>query len=117
NKINLVTTGILILLGTLLIFIMEFDNVLGEHKGIGKLITALFTATTPRTAGFNSVDFSQLHFSSVILIIFLMWIGASPASTGGGIKTSTFAIATLNYISLARGKLKIEVFRREVADI
>lgn len=117
NKINLVTTGVLIFLGTILIFIMEFDNVLGGHTGVGKIITALFTATTPRTAGFNSIDFSQLHFSSVILIIFLMWIGASPASTGGGIKTSTFAIATLNYFSIARGKLKIEVFRREVADI
>lgn len=46
-----------------------------------------------------------------------MWVGASPASTGGGIKTSTFAIATLNYFSLAKGKTKIEVFRREIADI
>lgn len=46
-----------------------------------------------------------------------MWIGASPQSTGGGIKTSTFAIATLNILSLARGKSRIEVFRREIADI
>tara|TARA_R110000765_G_scaffold231670_1_gene335079 strand:- start:661 stop:1104 length:444 start_codon:yes stop_codon:yes gene_type:complete len=46
-----------------------------------------------------------------------MWIGASPASTGGGIKTSTFAIATMNFISLAKGKSKIELFRREIADI
>ena len=46
-----------------------------------------------------------------------MWIGASPASTGGGIKTSTFAIATLNFFSLAKGKSRIEIFRREIADI
>ena len=46
-----------------------------------------------------------------------MWVGASPASTGGGIKTSTFAIATLNFWSLARGKSRIEIFRREIADI
>ena len=46
-----------------------------------------------------------------------MWIGASPASTGGGIKTNTFAIATLNFLSLAKGKTRIEVFRREIADI
>ncbi|MGV0827311.1 TrkH family potassium uptake protein [Empedobacter brevis] len=117
NKINLLTTSILIVVGTLIIYIKEYYNVLEGHAGVGKVITALFTATTPRTAGFNSIDFSQLHFSSIIIIIFLMWVGASPASTGGGIKTSTFAIATLNYLSLARGKSKIEVFRREIADI
>src|SRR5699024_5375644 len=78
---------------------------------------ALFTATTPRTAGFNSIDFSQLHFSSILIIILLMWIGASPASTGGVIKTSTFAIATLNFLSFAKGKYKIEIWRREIANI
>ncbi len=117
NKINLLTTSLLIVLGTVIIYIKEYYNVLGNHEGLGKVVTALFTATTPRTAGFNSIDFSQMHFSSIIIIIFLMWVGASPASTGGGIKTSTFAIATLNYISLAKGKNKIEIFRREVADI
>ena len=117
NKINLITTSILIVVGTIAIYIKEYHNVLGVHSGLGKFITALFTATTPRTAGFNSIDFNELHFSSVIIIILLMWIGASPASTGGGIKTSTFAIATLNYFSLARGKANIEVFRREIANI
>src|SRR5690606_9155694 len=117
SKINLITTFSLILIGTVLIYAKEYYNTLSEHHGLGKVITALFTATTPRTAGFNSIDFSQLHFSSIIIIILLMWIGASPASTGGGIKTSTFAIATLNFISLAKGKSKIEIFRREIADI
>ncbi len=117
NKINLVTTSLLIVFGFLLIYLKEYNNVLTGHSEFGKIVTALFTATTPRTAGFNSIDFSQLHFSSIIIIILLMWIGASPASTGGGIKTSTFAISTLNYLSLARGKSKIEVFRREIADI
>lgn len=117
NKINLITTFILIVLGTTVIYAKEFYNTLSVHNGIGKIITALFTATTPRTAGFNSIDFSQLHFSSIIIIILLMWIGASPASTGGGIKTSTFAIATLNFLSLAKGKSKIEIWRREIADI
>jgi len=117
DKINLITTSILIVLGTMIIYIKEYYNVLENHSGIGKFVTALFTATTPRTAGFNSIEFSDLHFSSTIIIIFLMWVGASPASTGGGIKTSTFAIATLNYLSLARGKNKIEAFQREVANI
>lgn len=117
SKINLITTFSLILVGTILIYAKEYYNTLSEHRGLGKIITALFTATTPRTAGFNSIDFSQLHFSSIIIIILLMWIGASPASTGGGVKTSTFAIATLNFLSLAKGKSKIEIWRREIADI
>lgn len=117
DKINLVTTCALLVGGTLVVLVKEYDNVLDVHTGIGKVVTALFTATTPRTAGFNSIDFSQLHFSTTLIIIFLMWVGASPASTGGGIKTSTFAIATLNFLSLARGKNKIEVFRREIAEV
>jgi Trk-type K+ transport system membrane component len=52
-----------------------------------------------------------------MMVFLLMWIGASPASTGGGIKTSTFAIATLNLLSLAKGKTRIEIFKREIADI
>ncbi|MCL9810125.1 TrkH family potassium uptake protein [Flavobacterium luminosum] len=117
SKINLITTFSLMIVGTGIIYAKEYYNTLNGHEGFGKFVTALFTATTPRTAGFNSIDFSQLHFSSVIIIIFLMWIGASPASTGGGIKTSTFAIATLNFFSLAKGKDKIEIWRREIADI
>lgn len=117
SKINLITTFTLLLVGTIFIFINEYDNILAQHQGVGKFVTALFTATTPRTAGFNSIDFNQLHLSSLIIIIALMWIGASPASTGGGIKTSTFAIAILNCISLARGRRNIEVYNREIADV
>jgi Trk-type K+ transport system membrane component len=83
----------------------------------GKIVTAFFGATSPRTAGFNSVDLGLLSFPTIMILFLLMWIGASPGSTGGGIKTSTFAIGTLNFISLARGKSRIEVFNREIADI
>ncbi|MFD1165242.1 potassium transporter TrkG [Sphingobacterium daejeonense] len=92
----------------------------GKYQGdIGWIDSDRFhtTATTPRTAGFNSVDFGALQFSSVLFIILLMWIGASPNSTGGGIKTSTFAVAVLNVLSLARGKDRTEVFRREISGI
>ena len=57
-----------------------------------------------------------LHFSTIMVIMFLMWIGASPGSTGGGIKTSTIAIATLNFLSLAKGKDRVEVYNREIAN-
>jgi Trk-type K+ transport system membrane component len=117
SRITLITSLILFVVGTVIFFIFEYDNTLAEHSGYGKVITAMFSAATPRTAGFNTVDTSALNFSTLMLIFLLMWVGASPASTGGGIKTSTFAIATLNFWSLARGKSRIEIFRREIADI
>lgn len=117
SRITLVTTTALTIVGTIIFYINEYNNTLKEHSGIGKFVTALFGAATPRTAGFNTIDMSALNFSTIMLIFLLMWVGASPASTGGGIKTNTFAIATLNFLSLAKGKSKIEVFRREIAEV
>lgn len=117
SRIVLITTLTLLLTGTGFFYIFEYNNTLSEHSEFGKIVTAFFGAATPRTAGFNSVDTSALHFSTLMLIFLLMWIGASPASTGGGIKTSTFALAALNFFSLAKGKDRIEVYRREVSNI
>lgn len=117
SRITLVTTFTLTAVAFVLFLILEYNNTLAEHSLFGKLVNALFGAATPRTAGFNSVDMTALAFPTVMITFLLMWIGASPASTGGGIKTSTFAIATLNFLSLAKGKQRIEVFRREIADI
>lgn len=117
SRITLITTMTLFIVGTIIFYIFEYNNTLSEHSGFGKIVTALFGAATPRTAGFNTIDFGAVNFPTTMLIFLLMWIGASPASTGGGIKTNTFAIATLNFISLARGKTRIEIFRREIADI
>lgn len=114
SKINLITTTTITIIATIIIFFEEYYRTLLPHEGIGKVISAAFVAVTPRTAGFNNIDFAQLHFSTTLLIILLMWIGASPASTGGGIKTGTFALAILNFINMARGKQKVEVFRREI---
>lgn len=117
SKINLITTSCITFVATLLLFVNEFDHVFSDHQGLGKVVAAFSTATTPRTAGFNSIDFAQLHFSSILFVMLLMWIGASPNSTGGGIKTSTFALAILNVVSLAKGKDRTEIFRREIAAI
>lgn len=117
SRIVLVTSSVLLFTATVLFYIFEYDNTLAEHSLFGKIVTAFFGAATPRTAGFNSVDTSALNFSTIMIIFLLMWIGASPASTGGGIKTSTFSVATLNFLSIARGKDRIEVFKREIADI
>ena len=118
SRITLITTGALLLVGLIGVMWFEYHNVLADHTSFfGKLITGFFTAATPRTAGFNVIDMGELAFPTVMLTIFLMWIGASPNSTGGGIKTSTFAIALLNTLSLARGQTKIEVFKRQIAEI
>ncbi|MGY0392172.1 TrkH family potassium uptake protein [Bizionia sp. KMM 8389] len=117
SRITLVTTVSLTAVAFIAFFILEYHNTLAEHSFFGKIVTALFEAATPRTAGFNSVDMNQLTFPAIMLTFLLMWIGASPASTGGGIKTSTFAIAVLNITSLARGKSRIEVYRREISDV
>ncbi len=116
TKIILITTFFLILAGTLLILATEYYYTLGSHSWYGKIVTAFFTAVTPRTAGFNTVDMTALSLPTVMIIILFMWIGASPASTGGGIKTSTFAIALMNFISLAKGKSRLELHRRQIPD-
>ena len=117
TRIVVITTLVLIFAGTFFFYIFEYNGTLAEHDRAGKIITAFFGAVTPRTAGFNTVDTSALAPPTILLILFLMWVGASPGSTGGGIKTSSLAVAVMNVFSLARGKDRIEVFRREVSEI
>lgn len=115
SRLVIWTTFGLLLIGTLGIFALEFNRSLAEHKGLwAKLAGAFFMGASPRTAGFNAIDMSLLSLPAVIFIMLLMWIGASPGSTGGGIKTSTFAVAIMNFISLAKGKDRVEAFGREI---
>lgn len=116
SKIVLYTTGILLVGGFVFLYLSEMNNMLNLHNTyFGKITATAFNAVTPRTAGFNTMDFTQYTVPSLLFIIFLMWIGASPASTGGGIKTSTFALATLNIVSIARGKSRIQLFGRRIS--
>ncbi|WP_395092334.1 TrkH family potassium uptake protein [Vaginella massiliensis] len=117
SKVNLITSLSIMIIATIILFFEEYYQTLEPHQGFGKLVSATFLATTPRTAGFNHIDFAELHFSSTLIVIFIMWIGASPAGTGGGIKTSTFAIAVVNFLNIARGKSKIEIFKRELSPV
>ncbi len=109
-------TLIFIVFGTVTTFFLERDHVLAAHPTLwGKWVTALFTGTSSRTAGFNVIDMDGLAFPTIMLTMFLMWIGGSPGSTAGGIKTTTFAVAFLNIISLAKGKDRLEIFKREIS--
>jgi Trk-type K+ transport system membrane component len=116
SRINLITTLLLIFFGTLLFYHFESETTLVGHTGFGKWVVALFEATTPRTAGFNNVDMTKLTLPTILITIGFMWIGASPAGTGGGIKTSTLAIMILNVFSMAKGKDRIEIYRREISN-
>ena len=115
TRIVLITTLILIVGGTLLFYIFEYDKTLSEHSFTGKIVTAFFGSVTTRTAGFNTVDTAALSIPTILIVIFLMWVGASPGSTGGGIKTSSLAIAILNILSIARGKSRLEIYSREIS--
>lgn len=116
SKIVLYTTAILLIGGFVFLYISEYQNMLLEHQTIiGKVTTSTFNAVTPRTAGFNTMNFADYTVPSLLFIIFLMWIGASPASTGGGIKTSTFALATLNIFAIAQGKSRIQMMGRRIS--
>ncbi len=116
TKLVLYTTAILLVVGFVLFFVAEYNNILKEHSWYGKVVTTIFLSASPRTAGFNTFDLSQLSFHSIMIIFLFMWIGASPGSTGGGIKTTTFAIGTLNLFSMGRGKDRIEAFQREISN-
>jgi potassium uptake TrkH family protein len=116
TKIVFYTTVILLVVATGFFYLSENLHTQLQHTSyIGKFTTAVFDAVTPRTAGFNTIDYSQMAMPSLLFVILLMWIGASPGSTGGGIKTTTFAIATLNVFSIARGRNHIELGTREVS--
>lgn len=116
SKIVVYTTLILLVFGTIFFFFSERTNILAEHgTWWGKLVTAFFASVTPRTAGFNTFDVGSFQVSTIMVMLLLMWIGASPGSTGGGIKTSTFAIATLLIFSTARGKDRLEISKRTVS--
>ncbi|MFC3809116.1 TrkH family potassium uptake protein [Lacihabitans lacunae] len=116
SQLVLSSTFILLVSGTLVYYGLEQDNVLREHPTTyGKLVQSFFGSVTPRTAGFNTVDISKLTQGTVLVYLLLMWIGAAPSSTGGGIKVTTFVMAISNVVALARGKDRVELFKREIS--
>ncbi len=108
------TSAILVLAGTVLFFFFEYDNALGPFSFGTKLLASLFQAITPRTAGFNTVPFDSLRPVTLFAITILMFIGASPGGTGGGIKTSTLAVLFLTLRNLIVGSTEVEVRGRSL---
>ena len=116
NTVIVVQTTIeLLLIGWVAFFILEYNNTLADHKSIGgKIAVSFFNSVTPRTAGFNNIDMSLMLNPTVLIFILLMWIGASPGSTGGGIKTTTIAVAVLNLRNIVLGKERLDYRKREI---
>ncbi len=114
TKVALYFSLILVFVGALLFFVLEYNHTLSGKNTGEAVITSLFHSVTTRTAGFNTVDISQLTLPVMILFLFLMFVGASSNSTGGGIKTSTFAILWASAIATMRDKKQVELFKRTI---
>ncbi len=117
SKIVLIMTAALLSIGFVFFFLVEFNNpeTLGELSLKGKLTGAMFQSVTTRTAGFNTIDLSQMHDSSKLLSILLMFIGGSPGSTAGGMKTTTVALVVLVVLSVIKGRDDVEFARRRIS--
>lgn len=114
TKIVLVTTAALILIGTICFYFMEMNNVLKGMNLKTSILASFFQAVVPRTAGFNTVDIGALTNSTLLIIMILMFIGASPGSTGGGIKTTSFALLMLLIINRLRGNENVNIANRTI---
>lgn len=115
TKIVIVTTSILIVFGTIIIAILEWNNAFVHMDIEDKIVQSFFNSVTPRTAGFNSVDLTNFSLLTIIVYSVLMWIGGGSQSTAGGIKVNTFAVAISNFFSVIRGKTSVTLFNRELS--
>lgn len=117
TKIVLLVSFILIIVGTICIFTIEYthSNLFRSFSLKKEILLSLFGSVTPRTAGFDTIPMSFFSVPTIFFIIMLMFIGASPGSTGGGIKTTSFAILMLATISQIKGQNKIFAFRKQLS--
>ena len=114
SKIVLLVSGVLLLFGAVLFFVFEYNNLLKDMPFGQKLLNAFFASVTPRTAGFNSIDMATLSPSSVLLTIFLMFIGGSSGSTAGGVKTTSIFVIIAFAFSTIRGNDEVAVFGKTI---
>ena len=116
TKIAVSATIILLVVGTVAIAISEWNGAFAGMSITDKLVHSFFNATSPRTAGFNSVDLSQFSLLTLILYIILMWIGGASQSTAGGIKVNTIGVAFASFMSTVRDEKSVTMFNRTITD-
>ena len=117
SKIVLVTTGILLVGGTVIFYLLEYNNSLRESTQLDKITLAIFQSTTSRTAGFNTVSIESLTLPTMFILLILMFIGASPGSCGGGIKTTTFMLFVQNILKQFSNYKDINIYSRRVPNV
>jgi trk system potassium uptake protein TrkH len=107
-------TAILLIAGALLFYLFEMNHILKGESVITQILTSFFQSVVPRTAGFNTVDIGQLTNATILVMIILMFIGASPGSTGGGIKTTSFTLLLMMIWSRFKGSEDVNMFNRTI---
>ena len=117
TKLVLLMTSILLFGGILFMFALEYNNpeTLGPMSIKNKILNAIFAGVSPRTAGFNSISLDGMTSGGKFLTIILMYIGGSPGSTAGGLKTATFGIIVLTVVSVIKGREDTELFGRRLS--
>jgi len=112
TKIVLWVTAILIVGGGIFFAIFEWNNskTIGQMNGADKILNSFFLSVTSRTAGFNSVPIEDMYGISKLFCIILMFIGAAPGSTGGGIKVTTIFVIIMTVVSVIRGKEETVIY-------
>jgi Trk-type K+ transport system membrane component len=114
TKVTTLTFAILIVVGTIVIYLLDMNQYFVGKSWHESLFYSLFQSVTTRSGGLSTMDVNELSESNHLWMSFLMFIGASPSSAGGGIRTTTFALAVIFIITYARGGSSIRIFRREV---
>lgn len=115
SQIVLTTSVLLIVLGAIGFYVLEYNNVLNQYDDSTKWIASTFTSVSSRTAGFTTLDLASLSMSALLVLCLLMFIGASPGSTGSGIKTTTFAVLILWLVATVKNKKEPEAFGRRIS--
>src|SRR5665648_470322 len=117
TKLALRISFILILIGSIIVFFIESNNTstMGNLAFSEKIFSSIFQSVTARTAGFITIHIGSMQNATLFLMIVLMFIGASPSSTGGGVKTTTFGLLILYVWSSLKGKKEIQIFKRRIS--
>lgn len=115
SQIVLTTSIVLIFLGAIGFYMLEYHNSLANYEDSTKWMISTFQSVSARTAGFSTIDLANLSMSALLIMCLLMFIGASPGSTGAGIKTTTFAILVLWLVAAVKNKKDPEVFDRRIS--